>query len=494
MDQILKIGLPAMPSGRFNPFDARTVYDMYSIAFVYQSMLYVNAQQELGPRLIQHWQKNAELEYELELHPAIRWHDGAPVTVEDVIFTIQMAARLPIGKSYRFEVIRGMSEFVRGEASTVQGFEPLSPHRLRIHLQTPDEQFWFNFLLVMVPAHLFRDCSPEAFADHPLHEKPIGCGPYIYQGRSAEGHFVYCSNGDYFLRAPLIPQLRLQKVEPEETENLLSTGQIDFCYVQPDQIEIAKQHYHVFSFPSLVIQVLNFNHRHHALQHLEVRQALAGLLDVKSFVARHLGEHAVVLRGYYPPLVEFYRPDALPPRHEDPEWSQDILQKHQVHELKVACLEGNAIRQGFLEELKERFSCAGVQLQVTFLNSQAFLETVLDRPEYDMWVVGWTLGLSGDPSAYMDAGSFHMKALGWENLQKDQLLARIRNTHSREELEVLYRDLELLVCQQLPFVPLYTQNEIQVAHRRILHLKPDPRGAIWNVHELELCPQEVQAE
>lgn len=37
----------------------------------------------------------------------------------------------------------------------------------------------------------------------------------------------------------------------------------------------------------------------------------------------------------------------------------------------------------------------------------------------------------------------------------------------------------------LPVIPLYSKHEIQLVSKRIRHLKPDTRGAFWNIHEID---------
>jgi ABC-type transport system substrate-binding protein len=36
----------------------------------------------------------------------------------------------------------------------------------------------------------------------------------------------------------------------------------------------------------------------------------------------------------------------------------------------------------------------------------------------------------------------------------------------------------------LPVIPLYSKHEIQLVSKRVHNLKPDTRGAFWNIHEL----------
>lgn len=108
-----------------------------------------------------------------ELRPQARWHDGKPITVEDVIFS--------------FETIRDESSPVwRGFMTEITLAEKTGPHTVKFTFDGPDKhKLIYNIgALTILPKHYWQG---RPFQETTM-EPPLGSGPYriasVDQGRS----------------------------------------------------------------------------------------------------------------------------------------------------------------------------------------------------------------------------------------------------------------------------------------------------------------------
>jgi peptide/nickel transport system substrate-binding protein len=101
----------------------------------------------------------------IKLRNDVRFHDGTPLTSEDVQFTFDAIAE-PTRRSPLAPLYRGVQ--VHTQDDTTVAFE----------LEKPDVQFLSKLTVGILPAHLWQDVSPSNARLSVLNVKPIGSGPY----------------------------------------------------------------------------------------------------------------------------------------------------------------------------------------------------------------------------------------------------------------------------------------------------------------------------
>jgi peptide/nickel transport system substrate-binding protein len=107
--------------------------------------------------------------YNFSLNPKAVWHDGEPVTSDDVIFTIQMMtgddSPLPTD----------MREFWKQIDVT-----RLDEKTLQFKLPEPYAPFLDYLTFGVLPSHLLGDLSMAELIDNPFNLQPVGSGPYQF--------------------------------------------------------------------------------------------------------------------------------------------------------------------------------------------------------------------------------------------------------------------------------------------------------------------------
>ena len=171
----------------------------------------------MGAALAQSWQQSADgLTYEFVLRKGVKFHNGDPVTAEDVKFSL--------------ERYRG------GGASTlkarVAGVDVVDPQRVRIRLKQP----WPDFMTFYgTPATGAAWVVPKKYVervgDDGFKRAPVGAGPYRFVSFNPGVELVLEANEGYWRKPPSVKRLIFRSV-PDDTTRLamLKRGEADIAY------------------------------------------------------------------------------------------------------------------------------------------------------------------------------------------------------------------------------------------------------------------------
>ena len=200
---------PAETTGILTPF-----FVLYA---VHDALVKPMPGNPMGPSLAESWSVSTDgLTYEFVLRPGARFHNGEPVTADDVKFS--------------FERYRGVSsKLLKERVRQVQVVDPL---RVRFHLKDP----WPDFLVFYgTPATGAAWIVPrkyvEKVGDEGFKKAPIGAGPYRFVSFTPGVELVLEANEHFWRKQPNVKRLVI-KVIPDETTRLamLKRGEVDLAY------------------------------------------------------------------------------------------------------------------------------------------------------------------------------------------------------------------------------------------------------------------------
>jgi len=149
-----------------NPLLAASDADRDLTALVYSGLLRIGENGAPEPDLAEKYEVSTDgLTYTFSLRDDLSWHDGEPLTTDDVEWTI-LKAQDPLLKSPR----RGAWDGVR--------VEKVGPREIRFQLKQAYPQFLENATLGILPKHIWSQLDAETFALNQFNVEPIGSGPY----------------------------------------------------------------------------------------------------------------------------------------------------------------------------------------------------------------------------------------------------------------------------------------------------------------------------
>ena len=173
--------------------------------------------QKMAPSLAEAWTESPDgLVYEFKLRRGLKFHNGDPLTTEDVKFS--------------FERYKGTG--ATELKARVQQVEIVDPLTVRFHLKEP----WPDFMTfygttataagIVVPKKYFTQVGEDGFRKH-----PIGAGPFRYVSQSPGVEVVLEAYTGHWRRVPSVKRLIMKSVADGNTRvAMLKTGEADVAY------------------------------------------------------------------------------------------------------------------------------------------------------------------------------------------------------------------------------------------------------------------------
>ncbi|HMH49754.1 MAG TPA: ABC transporter substrate-binding protein [Candidatus Acidoferrum sp.] len=203
----------------FDPADAEGIITPFIFYYaMHDALVKPMPGNPLTPCLAESWTVSADgLTYEFVLRRGVRFHNGDPVTAEDVKFS--------------FERYRGAA--ARMFKDRVSAVEIVDPQRVRFRLSRP----WPDFMAFygtpttgagwIVPKRYVEKVGEDGFK-----KAPVGAGPYKFSAFKPGVELVLEANEQYWRKVPHIKTVIIRSV-PDETTRLamLKRGEADVSYL-----------------------------------------------------------------------------------------------------------------------------------------------------------------------------------------------------------------------------------------------------------------------
>ncbi len=430
---------------------------------------------EMRPWLATSWTQPDPLTWVFHLRDGVRFSDGRPLTAEDVAWTIDslIDGSLLTSKSGAF------SHVARAEAT-----DRLT---VTIHMKSPDASLLFNLsdgLFGVVPKGSGKNFG---FA-------PVGSGPFRFVSAEQDKDVTVERNPNYWGSAPKIERVQFAVVPDAVTVALeLEKGSVD---IASNELTLDLVHA-LEARPGLKVETgegspvmyLNFNVTHGPLADERVRQAIACAIDRQAIVD-------AVWRGKAR-LADTLLPAghwAAAPADELAHWPHDILRakalldaagyrpdQHGVRvrlEMKTSTDETTRL---LAEILQSQLADAGIALTLRSSEFGTFYSDVT-AGRFEMYALRW-IGSNEDPDIFRYAyGSDRFPPKGgnrghYANPQVDTLLAAAASTTDEPTRRADYVQVQQILAQQLPGIPLWYPNNEVVHTTRIAGIVPRVDGS-----------------
>jgi len=158
-------GILGHPSS-VSPLTARTQADRDLVALLFPGLVRNGPDGTIVPDLAARWSVDkAGKTWTVDIRPDARWHDGSPVTADDVVFTIE---------TLQDPAYTGPSATSWSEVTVTA----VSPHQVRFVLDTPLGGFLQALTQPIAPVHLLGDLPVDQMEQDPFGGLPVGSGAF----------------------------------------------------------------------------------------------------------------------------------------------------------------------------------------------------------------------------------------------------------------------------------------------------------------------------
>lgn len=146
--------------------------------------------------------------YDFTLRRNVFWHDGRPLTADDVVYTIRTLQSAEYKSPLRANWID-------------VDVEKLSENSVRFKLKTPYNAFLENCTVKIIPQHIWENITPENFSLSYYNLQPVGSGPFAFEhiNQTASGFIKTIqleSNRRYYRKTSYLAGINFQFFETKE--------------------------------------------------------------------------------------------------------------------------------------------------------------------------------------------------------------------------------------------------------------------------------------
>jgi peptide/nickel transport system substrate-binding protein len=300
----------------FDPAETTGIITPYMLLYaMHDALVKPMPGKALAPSLAESWSETEDgMTYEFVLRPGLTFHNGDPLTSEDVKFS--------------FERYRGTAHaMLHDRTARVETPDPL---HVRFRLKNP----WPDFVTFLSTATGAGWVVPKKYVekvgDEGFKKAPIGAGPYKFVSFNPGVELVMEAADRYWRKAPNVKRL-VFKVIPDEATRLaaLKRGEVDIAYSIRGELAEELERTPGLSLKPTVLQGtfwLYFTEQwdpkspwHDA----RVRQAAALAMDLKTINQALTLGHSLITNSIIPDNFEYYWQP--PPPVHDPAKAKRLL-------------------------------------------------------------------------------------------------------------------------------------------------------------------------
>jgi peptide/nickel transport system substrate-binding protein len=457
--------------------------------YVFNGLVRYDKNLQLEGDLAESWEVSPDgKRITFHLRKGVKWHDGAPLTSDDVMFTYRrmIDPRTPTAYGEDFKQVR------RAAAP--------DPHTFVVEYARPFAPALASWGMHVLPKHLLEN-YPD-ISKSPLNKKPVGTGPYRFVEWKTGEKVVFDASPDYFEGKPYIARV-ISRVIPDQATMFLElkSGGVDIMALTPPQYvrqtETAefRESFNKYKYTASGYTYLGFRLSHPFFKDKRVRQAIAHAADKKSLidgVLLGLGQEAT---GPYKPGTWAFNPSVKKYPHDparakallaEAGWKEKdgvLVKDGQPFEFTVLTNAGNEARAKTAAILQQNLAEVGIRMKIRTVEWAAFINEFIDKRKFDAVILGWNI--TPDPDQFdiwhsSKTGPKELNHVGFANPEVDRLLDEGRSTFDIEKRKKAYFRIQEILAEEQPYVFLFIPEALPVVHHRFRGIAPAPAGITYN--------------
>ncbi len=456
---------------------------------IFDGLLKVGLDGQPAPALAESWELREDgLEITFNLRKGVTFHDGSPLTTDDVVFS------LDVWKQYH---ARG-----RGSYANVTGTRTPDDHTVIFELSQPAPAIFYSLVANESPIlarHTYPAEGDLAIAER--NNSPIGTGPYRFLEWERGSHIVLEKNPDYWDQGrPRLDQLIIRSLpDPATTGAAVESGSIHVTsFVPLSNITRLRENANLQivddargSLYAVGALVFEFNLDHERFRDRALRTAFAHAID-REFIRDNL------YYGFATP-TESPIPPGLPDWHnaDVPKYEFDLAKAEAILEdagytrgadgfrlnLFNDYAANNATHLQVAQYLRSNLAQIGVNLEIRNQDFSQFVNRVYTERDFDTAIYHATVG--PDPaigvqrfywSQNFKPGVAFSNAANYSNPEVDRLLEAAGAEPDPAIRRQLYHEFQVIVQQDIVRIPIVSPRYPIAAAANLADVIEDASG------------------
>jgi len=454
--------------GHPSPFGINRGPGYVRASLIFDTLVWRDSTGETIPWLATEWGlSDDELTWTFTLRDDVTWQDGQPLTVEDVIFSIQYYLDHP-----------GTAWFM-SQVNEIESVKQISDNQVAITLKRPYAPFIQTTAesLFIFPKHIWQEVEdPKTYMEDDAY---IGSGAYkLVEFSQEEGTYLFKTNPDFFLGQAYVKEIAFVPTSDDFLAILNSDisafdkfGGVTDEMLEPFQVDP----YVIKEAPGEWGMFLYFNlEKDTPLKDIRVRQAIAYAIDRQAMLERVLfGFGDTGSPGFLPPANPYYN-DQVAQYPLDLEKAKALLAESDYDGSPISLAyspDWIMASPRIVEIIQVAFDELGIKLELNSMD-QATIDAVAEEGSYEMILTGFG-GLGGDPDqlrrnfSTQSTNAGFSRAIGYSNTEFDQLAAlQVSMADSAQRQETIDQ-MQVILSDDLPALALYYTARVVVYNSEV---------------------------
>lgn len=457
-------------------------------AQVCESMLAIDAEGQLEPNLATEWEQLDPTTYVFQLREGVKFHSGAPLTPEDVKFSIERHQDPKLG-SY-------LGQF--GEQ--VREVEVTGPNEVTVHMKAPDAT-WIYAAANQSSAVVNQKFVEQNGDNKGAVGKPnvgVDCtGPYQFGSWTPGQEIKLTAFGGYWNGAADVKAIDFKIVEDEQTlVSGLNNGEIDGV-LQLISGQSAKQldpgAVELLQGPSTNAAFVAPNTQRPPFDDVRVRQALSYALDKEGLIASVYAGFAEPLKSPAPSATWTYAVESWEQAYEElPGFELDIEKaKELVKEAGAEGAEADLLYTGETDAqtaiaVQDAGSKIGLNIKPKKLPPAQLtaLQFAEGAKDYDATLFTWGSDFPdpiGNLNYPFNSSLPVTNVVEYKNPKVDSLLDKARGTVDDDARASLLQEAQAIIVEEQPWIT-YASPEVLMPISSRLTTSYEPNGFWYFQH------------
>jgi len=304
-----------------NPISTKDVNEFKELRMIYDRLAQIGPDGAVTPWAAKSINVVDPTTIDVTLRDGMKFHDGKPVTVEDVKFSFEYATKWK-------------APFFLSSLNQISAIEVTGSNGLRFKLTEPHAPLLSNLFasLFILPKHIWQDIPEKVDVDDPLNfanEKPVGSGPFKFDYWDRGAELKVTANKEHFSAPKCAGILRLTYGSHDAMAAAIEAGECDRTryILKPSLMEDLNKVKNVVGkgYPSHGFYDLAYNHKKAPFNDPAFRRALEYVMPKDLIRDVVLSGHANSGASVIGPANAFWHNSAVKPLPNDPAKARKTL-------------------------------------------------------------------------------------------------------------------------------------------------------------------------
>lgn len=393
------------------------------------------------------------LTYTVKLKKDLKWHDGKPLTADDIVFTV--------------ESILDETQAAKDRGSFVIGDKALEVKKVddtTVEFKLPEVSSAIEDVLGgirPIPKHIYE--GEKDIAKSEKNANPIGNGSYKFKEYKTGELITLERFDDYYGEKANLDTVTYRVIADSNSANIaLQNGEVQAKYVQPDEVENveSKGNVDIVAYDEGMVDNMIFSQSSNdILKKKEVRQAISYAINRDEIIkaAYKSDEYAVKATSLFAPNTIGFT-DEVEKYEQNKEKSKELLKQAGAENIKLKLAYGT--HKGQLEAtalvIQNNLKDVGIEVELMPMEKSAFLGQLFgtEAPSFDMALNGYVMGT--EPSEYSslfttDGGDNAQK---YSNKDVDAKFEAALKETDEAKREAIYKEIQQIIVDEAALYPI----------------------------------------